>query len=428
MATKLTAGFVRQVTEIEPPTRATAYFDIVVPRFYLRVKPPARPGQPWPATYFVKYVAPGGRRRAIKVGNPVTMELDEARAAARKALGRVDNGGDPAADRTLLHQAWTVAEAVAAYRTRDEFKRKSARSQHTASSVLAKHIVHRLGGEKLAAIDVPAVRRLQRSIESDKRINSRKRKMGGPGAAKKAVRVLSSLLTWAVGEGRLERNPIIGNLRLSGDNQRETVIGSKEEYARLYAAMDDLVATGEPPLRPMVRAFVIVAALTGARRGELQSLRWGDIDLTEGRIVLRGTKGSKLAKKGAKLEHISLPWRATDALIEIEPEDGSPNDLVFVPIRGERMSVNRDWNRIRDAAKLPADLTLHGLRHSVGTAAVTAGLSLPEVQRLLRHRNVSVTSRYIHLAERQARLQDRATAQFDPEPVELSRRRPRART
>jgi integrase len=67
----------------------------------------------------------------------------------------------------------------------------------------------------------------------------------------------------------------------------------------------------------------------------------------ERRIVLRGTKGSKLAKKGPKLEHISLPWRAADALIEIEPEDGSPNDLVFVPMRGERMSVNRDWNRIR---------------------------------------------------------------------------------
>jgi site-specific recombinase XerD len=59
---------------------------------------------------------------------------------------------------------------------------------------------------------------------------------------------------------------------------------------------------------------------------------------------------------------------------------------------------------------------------------VIAGLSQPEVQRLLRHRNVSVTSRYIHLAERQVRLQDRATAHFDPEPVELSRRRPRGRT
>ena len=37
--------------------------------------------------------------------------------------------------------------------------------------------------------------------------------------------------------------------------------------------MDDLVASGDP--RPMVRALVIVATMTGARRGELQSLRSG---------------------------------------------------------------------------------------------------------------------------------------------------------
>jgi integrase len=255
-----------------------------------------------------------------------------------------------------------------------------------------------------------------RSIEADKRTNSRNRKLGGPGAARKAVRVLSSLLTWAVSEGRLERNPIIGNLRLTGDNQRETIIGAPEEYARLYAAMDDLVANGEPPLRPMVRAFVIVAAMTGARRGELQGLRWRDIDLDAARVTLHGTKGSKLAKKGPKIERMGLPWRAVEALAAIRFEGALPSDLVFVPFRGEKMSVNRDWNRIRDAAGLPADLTLHGLRHSVGTAAVIAGLSLPEIQQLLRHRSPTMTSRYIHLAERQTSFQERATAHLDPKP------------
>jgi integrase len=154
-----------------------------------------------------------------------------------------------------------------------------------------------------------------RSIEADKRTNSRNRKLGGPGAARKAVRVLSSLMTWAVGEGRLERNPIIGNLRLTGDNQRETIIGAPEEYVRLYAAMDDLVASGD--LRPMVRAFIVVAALTGARRGELRGLRWGDVDLEARRVTLRGTKGSKLATKGPKLEFMGLPWRAVNALAAI---------------------------------------------------------------------------------------------------------------
>jgi site-specific recombinase XerD len=49
-----------------------------------------------------------------------------------------------------------------------------------------------------------------------------------------------------------------------------------------------------------------------------------------------------------------------------------------------------------------------------------AGLSLPEVQRLLRHRNITTVQKYIHLADR-ARLQDRAMAAVAPQPETISR-------
>jgi site-specific recombinase XerD len=76
---------------------------------------------------------------------------------------------------------------------------------------------------------------------------------------------------------------------------------------------------------------------------------------------------------------------------------------------------------VRDAAGLPPDLTLHGLRHSIGTVSVIAGLSAPEVQKLLRHRNISTTARYVHLAEAvESRLQDRATAHLLPDPTALA--------
>jgi integrase len=94
--------------------------------------------------------------------------------------------------------------------------------------------------------------------------------------------------------------------------------------------------------------------------------------------------------------------------------------------------------RGRAAVQATGDLVLHGLRHSgeteaflpdmhvrytaagretrmSGTVAVMAGLSLPEVQKLLRHRNVTTTTKYIHLAEAsQLRLQDRAMAAVMP--------------
>ena len=137
-----------------------------------------------------------------------------------------------------------MQDAVTAYRASHEFGKKTQRGAYVDGRLFDNHILHRIGPEKLAAIDVPAVKRLIRQIENDTRTGERKKKLGGPGIARKAVRVLSALMTWCVGEGKLATNPIIGNLRLTGDGQRDTIMGTPEEYAALYATMDDLVATG----------------------------------------------------------------------------------------------------------------------------------------------------------------------------------------
>jgi integrase len=99
------------------------------------------------------------------------------------------------------------------------------------------------------------------------------------------------------------------------------------------------------------------------------------------------------------------------------PADPAPEDRVFPARRGNVIRVNADWQRVRERAGLPADLTLHGLRHSIGTVGVLAGMSAPEVQALLRHRNIATSAKYIHLAEIATnRLQDRATAHLVPDP------------
>jgi integrase len=211
-----------------------------------------------------------------------------------------------------------------------------------------------------------------------------------------------------VAEGRLERNPLRGALRLDGDASREAVITEPEEYSRLFSTMDAMVAAGA--LRPAVRAFLVVAALTGARRGELQALTWSQIDLAGRRITLTGTKGAKLVKRGVKQETISVPPLAAAALAEILPTELAGADLVFPPRRGHRLHVHNAWVRVRTAAGLPAGLVLHSLRHSIGTVAVLAGMSGPETQAMLRHRSAATTGRYLHLAElATARWQDKAT-------------------
>jgi integrase len=329
--------------------------------------------------------------------------------------------GDPAAAKAKARDTWSVKQASDAYLASAEYRQKTAKVRQGESSTLRRHVVYRLEHTPLPQLDVPLVRQLLREIEKDTRINARKRRLGGPGAARKAVRILSMLLSWCVSEGRLARNPLIGGLRLDGDNERDVVISETAEYAALFSAMDELVADGE--MRAASRVFLAVAALTGMRRGELQGLRWGNVDLGNRRIALRDSKGIRLARRRGKAkppEVVSLPPFAAAVLAAHRPEGVVDDDPVFVPRRGEVYEINRDWLKVRAKAGLPPGLALHGLRHSVGTVGVLTGLSGPEVQKLLRHANITTTAKYIHLASR-LRLQDRAMAAVEP-PLRESKR------
>ena len=421
MQIKLLAETVRTLTEKVPPEKEGFFYDTVLPRFLLRVRPPAAPGEAWPSTYLIRYTTPGGHQRKHTIGSPATMELDEARKAAKAKLAIVDQGGDPAADKAAAREQWSIKQAVDAYLASTEHRQKTAKVQQGETSALRHHIVYRLEHTPLTQIDVPSVRRLIREIGNDTRINARKRPLGGPGASRKVTRILSALLSWCVNEGRLGRNPLIGALRLDGDNERNVVISEAAEYAALFSAMDELVASGE--MRAASRVFLTVAALTGMRRGELQDLHWGNIDLANRQITLRESKGIRLARRRGKSkppEVISLPPYAAAVLAAHRPEDAADDDPVFVPRRGTTYAINRDWLKVRAKAGLPHDLALHGLRHSVGTVSILAGLSTAETQKLLRHSNVTTTSRYIHLASK-LRLQDRAMAGMAP-PLKESKR------
>jgi integrase len=117
---------------------------------------------------------------------------------------------------------------------------------------------------------------------------------------------------------------------------------------------------------------------------------------------------SRQAGNTAGVEIIGLPPIAADALSRIKPEKVLANTRVFAPQKGKQIAVNRDWTLVRKAAGLPDKLTLHGLRHSVGTVAAIGGMSMPELQALLRHRQPGTTARYLHFAQASGGLADKA--------------------
>ena len=106
------------------------------------------------------------------------------------------------------------------------------------------------------------------------RCTRRSRKAGSPYAANRCVAIMSKMFSLAVRWGMRETNPCKGIERHKEHHRRRYLSG--DELGRLVAAL------AEHPDRQVADAIRLLL-LTGARRGEVLGMRWGDIDLTAGK-------------------------------------------------------------------------------------------------------------------------------------------------
>jgi integrase len=153
---------------------------------------------------------------------------------------------------------------------------------------------------------------------------------------------------------------------------------SAEELARLGAA---LAAYRGPPYHV---ATIKLLVFTGARLGEILGLQWAWINMDRGEARLPDSK------TGAKTIH--LPPQALEVLRNL-PRVG-PH--VLGAKRGTTF-IEAPWRRIREVAGLD-DVRLHDLRHAFASVAVSAGMGLPIIGKMLGHTQAQTTQRYAHLA------------------------------
>ena len=157
---------------------------------------------------------------------------------------------------------------------------------------------------------------------------------------------------------------------------------------------------------PQAGNFQLFALYTGMRRGEIQKLKWTDVDFNRGFIAIRDPKG------GAD-QRIPLN-DAAKALLESHPRTSTPRpnskkgpktgDFVFLGERGGQRGIKQISEasaEIRDAAGLPKDFRPnHGLRHTFASHLASSGeVDLYTLQKLMTHKSPMMTQRYAHLRD-----------------------------
>lgn len=160
----------------------------------------------------------------------------------------------------------------------------------------------------------------------------------------------------------------------------------------------------DDPIGLRDRAMLEVLYACGLRVSELTALTLEQINLRQGVLRVFG-KGSK--ERLVPLGEEAIAWIERYSK-EARPFllDGRPSDVVFPSLRGEQMTRQTFWYRIKhqaNVAGISKSLSPHTLRHAFATHLLNHGADLRVVQMLLGHSDLSTTQIYTHVA--QARLQ-----------------------
>lgn len=356
-------------------------------------------------TFIVRYRPHGGGRNAPKryftIGRFPILAPDEARREARRVLGAVAQGQDPADERREDRQKITVAALCDLYlqeapKIPTRFGRpKSADTLKFDRGRIENHIKPLLGQRRVGDVTAADIQRFMRDIARGKtamneRVALRKRVVvkGGEGAATRVVGLLSGIFSFAVSEGIRSDNPVRG-VRRYADGKSERTLDPKE-LAALGKALREVEAEGG---NPSAIAIILLLVFTGARRNEIAALRWSEVDFERDVIRLSPDRHKTGAITGRK--EILLAPPARDVLERLP----RTSEFVFPATSGTShfQGIKRVWEKVRRRAGLH-DVRLHDLRHSFASIGVSSGDSLPVIGALLGHSNARTTQRYAHVS------------------------------
>ncbi|MBA2374865.1 MAG: site-specific integrase [Rubrobacter sp.] len=214
-------------------------------------------------------------------------------------------------------------------------------------------------------------------------------------------RTLSKALKQAVSDGLIPRNAV-ASVKPPQPRREEIRPLNRSQVRALFEAASDAGS----------EALYVVAVTAGLRRGELQGLKWDDIDLDASsamlqvRRTLSEPKGGYIFEppKSGKGRNIRLTRKATAALKAHRKRQleermrlaglWEDHDLVFpssigTPVSGS--NLNRAFKAHLKRAGLPHSTRFHDLRHTCATLLLRQGVNPKFVQELLGHSDIALT-------------------------------------
>jgi len=346
-------------------------FDEMLPGFSARISPSGK------RHYYLQYMNRKKVKR-ITLGQHGVITAEDARDKAITTLAAVKGGADPHEEKMLARLEPLVSDLAERYMEEHVAVHCKKSTLDGYRRYLDKHILPALGALRVKETTRNDIANLHHSLRKT------------PYEANRCLEVLSKMFNLAEMWG----------LRPDGTNPRKHIKKYKTTGRERYLTKQEALTLGSKldeikrfPDENLSAVYCIqLLLLTGCRLGEILTLKWDYIDRDMGVLKLPDSK------TGAKLVYVGHP--VFNLFDEIWNHPARPRDNPYV-IWGQKPgchlnNIQRPWRRFRKQANLD-DLRIHDLRHSFASFAVSQGMSLPTIGKLLGHTQVQTTARYAHL-------------------------------
>jgi integrase len=295
------------------PRKANSYYwDEELSGFGLKVTPTGR------KVYLVQYRLGGrkGRTRRVTIGQHGQITPTFARDEAKRLLGTIATGRDPAAERDKAKADRSLAAVLDQFMAEHVKPKLKASTAEGYQRVARLYVLPSLGRHSIGEIKRADIARLHHEMRSK------------PYQANSTLAMLSKFFGWAEKHGlRPDGSNPCRHVGKYPEGRRERFL-SQTELARLGDTLR--AAEREKNCSPWVIAAVRLLTLTGARRNEILTLRWEYVSEELESLLLPDSK------TGRKAIHLNAPALAL---------------LQTIPAR--RQSLRDLWGEARASPRQP---------------------------------------------------------------------------
>ncbi len=358
----------QSLQSLAPPTdvaRRTIY-DTKQPKFAVRVTMAGT------RTFYV--VRRTGRAMVwIKLGVFPEMTVEQARNEAQKVLGDFATGANPAAVKRAMKAEPIFAEALGEYlkgkRKRDGTPIAPKTQLHY--QVLARDYLASIQRKKLSAIERAEIKAIHRKgSERSKR------------QADIAVTLVSAVFTYMDDVERFTGPNPAERIKKNPTVQRDRFLQA-DELPKFFQAITIMPS-------PIMRDYFLMSLLTGARRSNVCSMCWEDINLEARTWRIGMTKNGTpqtVALSPEAIEVLAARRRVTDGRGVVFPGRG---------ITGHIVEPKKAWANLLKQAGLE-DVRIHDLRRTLGSWQAITGSSMLVIGKSLNHKTHQATAIYAQL-------------------------------